>query len=32
MDEIMYEQFKSLNLLDEDDDKDENDDFISYND
>ena len=32
MDDAMYEQFKSLNLLDENDDKDENDDFISYND
>ena len=32
MDDAMYEQFKSLNLLHEDDDKDENDDFISYND
>jgi len=32
MDETMYEQFKSLNLLDENDDKDDDDDFISYND
>jgi hypothetical protein len=32
MDDAMYEQFKSLNLLDENDDKDENDDFVSYND
>jgi hypothetical protein len=31
MDETMYEQFKSLNLLDENDDKDDDDDFISYN-
>jgi SAM-dependent methyltransferase len=32
MDDAMYEQFKSLNLLDENDDKDDDDDFISYND
>ena len=31
MDETMYEQFKSLNLLDEND-VDEDDDFVSYND
>jgi hypothetical protein len=32
MDETMYEQFKSLNLLDENDYKNDDDDFIAYND
>ena len=32
MDDAMYEQFKSLNLLDENDNKNDDDDFIAYND